>query len=172
MMNRVSKKVVASVLKDFFTADMAARIYHEICEASEKEAKDELGMKFGDWKRRFDDDFDVVWAADTGAGFGNAGDTPSGDIDDCRIVKIVTDGRKKVLHVWDDALRDLKDAKKPFLIKSEDGIEVRGSYASMSDAIYDAKSRGFEKFECFRWEGVSAKGKDMWAFAFRVGKED
>jgi len=171
-MNRVSKKVVASVLKDFFTADLACEVYYKICGESEKEAKAEIGMKFGDWVRRFDDDFDVVWAADTGAGFGSAGDSPSGDCDDCRIVKIVTDGKKKVLHIWDDAIRDLKDAKKPFLIRNEDGTEIRVSCVSLGDAISDAKDRGLKKFECFRWEGISVKGNDMWAFAFRIGKED
>jgi len=173
MMNRVSRKVVVDALKEFLTTDLALAIYDRIYDESEKEERGQLGMTYGEWKSRFDDDFEAVWAADT-PGFGAAGYSCCGDCDDCQIVQINTGRGKKILHLWDDAFGSLSEARKPFLIRNlgcGDIREVRGSYKSLGDAISDANDRGIKRFEVFRWGGISSGGNDTWALAFRVGKE-
>jgi len=173
MTNRVSRKVVVDALKEFLPTGVALQIYDRIYDETIKEAENQIGMTFGDWKSRFDDDFDAVWAADT-PGFGRAGGSCYGDCDGCRIVRITTGRKQKVLHLWDDVFGSIDSAKKPYLIRnmgSDEIRDIRGSYESLGDAIADAKEHGLKRFECFRWEGVSSTGDDMWAFAFRTGKE-
>ena len=161
---------MVEALKEFLPMDVAVKIYDRIYDEDIKEEEGQLGMTFGDWKSRFDDDFEAVWAADT-PGFGRAGNGCCGDCDDCRIVQIDRGRHQKTLYLWDDAFVSLAEAKKPFLIRNEDGTEIKALYVDIGDAISGAKERGFKKFEIFRWGGVFANRTDKWVFAFRIGEE-
>lgn len=109
-MNRVSKVSVETALERFLTDDLRAKIMEDIEYWDRREAETEVGMLYGDWARRFDEeDFDVVWAADSGAGFGEKGWTVYGDCDNMRIVKITKSGHKKTLHLWYDGRDDWRD---------------------------------------------------------------
>jgi len=104
MRNRVSKIQVLKILRKYLTEDMSNRLYWEIVDADENDRKNMIGMTMAEWKERFDDDFEVVWAADTNAGFGKAGDSVYGYHDDCVICRTCWDGHKYTLYVWCEAL--------------------------------------------------------------------
>lgn len=107
MNNRVSKPVVMEILKKYLDDQLAWKIFEDIEKADEKEAASEIGMTYGEWKERFDERLKaVVWAADTHAGFGKAGDPVYGNADDLKIVMIKTDYKGKTLCLWDDVLGD------------------------------------------------------------------
>jgi len=109
-MNRVSMVSVGEVLDRYLDADLFYRIMEDIEKASHEEEKAACGMLYGEWKNRFDDPHSVVWAADSGAGFGKKGWTVYGDCDDMRIVQIDThQNGEKTLHLWYNSRNDWKE---------------------------------------------------------------
>jgi len=100
MENRVSKVSVREVLREYLADELVDDILMDIEKKQIAERESEAGMTYGEWKSRFDDDVSLVWADDSGAGFGRKGDPVYGNCDDMRIVKIVTGAHKKVLHLW------------------------------------------------------------------------
>lgn len=105
MRNQVSKVQVREILRKYLADDLADRMFWEIVEADENDRNHMIGMTMGEWMERFDDDFEVLWAADTNAGFGKHGDTVYGNIDDCVIITTSWDGHKYTLLVWCDGLK-------------------------------------------------------------------
>ena len=108
---RVSKVSVMEVLRKYLSEELARDIMGDIEYAECEEMEAEIGMTYGEWKERFSDEHDVVWAKDSGAGFGRKGWTVYGDCDDMQIVQIDTVGpsRKKVLHLWYAGRKDWRD---------------------------------------------------------------
>lgn len=112
MANRVSWKVVEEILSRNLTSSTYWGILGELREADDEERAAEIGMTYGEWKKRFDDHLEgVVWAADTNAGFGHKGDPVYGNADDLKIVKIVTTARGKTLYLWEDILGDWREGE-------------------------------------------------------------
>lgn len=105
---RVSRKAVLDVLTDKLANALAYDIYNEICRIDEEDAMNMVGMTVEEWRDRFDDDCRIVWADDTRAGFGKAGDSVYGDCRDCVIVRISEQGAtcapRYTLHVWCEGL--------------------------------------------------------------------
>ena len=101
---RVSKVQVQKVLEKYFDDAMVMRVLGEICYADECDHRNMIGMTYGQWKERFDYDHDILWADDTNAGFGNAGDPVYGDCDDCVICRTEYDGKRYKLFVWCEPL--------------------------------------------------------------------
>ena len=81
------------------------KIFWEACDIDERDARDMVGMTYGEWAERFDDDREVVWADDTNAGFGRRGDSVYGNLDDCVICRVDYDGRRYKLWVWCEPLK-------------------------------------------------------------------
>ena len=173
MTNRVSKASVMVALDKFVDRTLLWKIMDEIENENEREEARVLNMTYGEWKERFDDDHKIVWAADTEAGMGNAGDSCYGDCDDCTIKMITRGNGELVLHLWDDRVSSYMMAKKPFKIKG-DGMELKRSYScgSYSYAVDDAFSKGFTKFSLFRWGGKRSDGEDIWDFVGKYEKKD
>lgn len=104
MRNQVSKFQVREILRKYLADDLANRMFWEIVDADENDRKNMIGMTMAEWMERFDDDFEVVWAADTNAGFGKRGDSVYGNIDDCVITSTRWNGHKYTLLVWCESL--------------------------------------------------------------------
>lgn len=101
---RVSKVAVLAKLKEYLADELATDIYWAICDADEKDRRDMIGMTCAEWSERFDDDWEIVWADDTHAGFGKRGDSVYGCINDCIICRTDYDGHRYKLWVWCEAL--------------------------------------------------------------------
>ena len=101
---RVSKPAVREILEKYLDDKLAEKIFWDIVEKDELDAKNVIGMTYKEWNERFDDDREVVWAADTKAGFGKKGDSVYGDLDDCIICCQESDGKRYKLWVWCEAL--------------------------------------------------------------------
>ena len=106
MENRVSKVSVEEVLRKYLADALVEDIMLDIENDQIRERSDEVGMLYGEWKSRFDDDVSLVWAADSGAGFGKKGWPVYGVCDDMRIVMISKEAHKKTLHLWYDGRND------------------------------------------------------------------
>ena len=104
MSNRVSRIQVRETLDKYLAKELADAMYLEICKADDYDRHHMIGMTCAEWKERFEDDFEVVWADDTNAGFGKRGDSVYGTIDDCVICRTDYDGRRYKLWVWCEAL--------------------------------------------------------------------
>ena len=104
MRNQVSKFQVREILRMYLDDELANKMFWEIVDADENDRKNMIGMTMAEWMERFDDDFEVVWAADTNAGFGKRGDSVYGTIDDCVIISTRWDGHRYTLLVWCDGL--------------------------------------------------------------------
>lgn len=105
---RVSKKAVCDVLSKYFSTTVVNGILDEICMQDDMDAASMVGMTVSEWMDRFDDCANIVWAADTGAGFGKKGDTVYGDLGDCVICGAVLDRHNGssvyTLYVWCEGL--------------------------------------------------------------------
>lgn len=108
MRNQVSKLEVREILHKYLDEKLANRIFWEIVDADEYDRKHMIGMTCGEWLERFDDDFRTVWADDTNAGFGKAGDSVYGNINDCIICRTSWDGHEYTLFVWCEPLHSEK----------------------------------------------------------------
>ena len=104
MANRVSKAQLMNVLHEYLEDGLANNIYYAICDADDYDRKHMIGMTVGEWKKRFDDDYELVWADDTNAGFGKQGDTVYGNSDYCVICRTDYDGKRFRLWVWRESL--------------------------------------------------------------------
>lgn len=175
MANRVSMVSVEETLKRYLADALVRDIMNDIANDALIEKGSEVGMTYGEWKTRFDDDFSIVWAADSLGGFGKAGWTVYGNADDLRIVKIVSNGSKKVLHLWDDSWGDWRKAKTRYKVVSggydyDTGrfeYERSGSYdldtfADLGDIAYND---GYRDYKIYRYDGTSTDGKDIWVLA-------
>ena len=101
---RVSKVAVLDTLKKYLADDLANDIFEEIVKTDETDYQSMIGMTMKEWNERFDDDHEVVWAEDTGAGFGKAGDPVYGNMDDCIICMTMRDMHRLALCVWCEGL--------------------------------------------------------------------
>jgi len=101
---RVSKVAVREQLEKYLDSKLAAKIFWEIVDADEADHKNMIGMTYGEWSERFDDDREVVWADDTNAGFGKRGDSVYGNLDNCIICMTQYDGHRYKLWVWCEPL--------------------------------------------------------------------
>lgn len=103
---RASRVVIRSVLDKYLDEKLAARIFWDICNQDDADRRNMIGMTWGEYKERFDDDEDVslVWADDTKAGFGRQGDSVYGNSDDCVICRVVRGSHYTKLYVWTDPL--------------------------------------------------------------------
>lgn len=99
-MNRVSKVVVQDVLDKYLDRSLVWKILEDIEAEDLKKQKSMCGMLYGEWKKHFDDEHSVVWAADSGAGFGRKGWTVYGDCDDMQIVQVDRCHDGLTLHLW------------------------------------------------------------------------
>lgn len=167
MGNRVSKVSVEEVLKRYLADALVKDLMIDIAKEQIKERSGEVGMTYGEWKSRFDDDFSIVWAADSLGGFGKAGWTVYGNADDLRIVKIVSNGGKKVLHLWDDSWGDWRKAKTRYKVVCGDNTEYSGSYDldTFADLGELAYNEGHRDYKVYRYDGTSTDGKDIWVLA-------
>ena len=109
MNNRVSKLTVMEALRKYMADDLAEYIFREVERLDEAEESAVIGMTFGEWRTRFDENCAVVWADDTKVGFGKKGDPVCGNIDDCVICSIVRSQGKLTLEVWCDGLTTDKE---------------------------------------------------------------
>lgn len=101
---RVSKVAVLEQLKKYLADELADDIFADIVKADENDHRNMIGMTYGEWADRFDDDRQLVWADDTHAGFGRRGDSVYGDNRDCVICMTEYDGRRYKLWVWCETL--------------------------------------------------------------------
>ena len=106
---RVSRKAVLDVLTDKLALALAYDLYDEICRIDDEDARNMVGMTVKEWRERFDNEYRIVWAADTCAGFGKAGDSVYGNPDDLVIVETDRQGGtwsapEYTLRVWSTAL--------------------------------------------------------------------
>ena len=106
--NRVSKIAVQDSLRKYLSDDLAAVILKDIIETDECDRENVVGMTFAEWNERFDDNFSLVWADDTRAGFGNAGQPVYGDPYDCVICKVSYTTGHCTLHVWCEGITSNK----------------------------------------------------------------
>lgn len=97
---RISKPVIREILDRYLDKTLAGKIFWEMVEQDAEDQKNMVGMTYGEWKERFDDDRQLVWADDTKAGFGKAGDPVYGDADDCVICRTMYDGKRYKLYLW------------------------------------------------------------------------
>ena len=105
MTNRINKIAIMETLKKYLDDQMAWKIFDDMEAAEERDQRNQVGMKYGEWKQKFDDDFELVWAADSHGGFGKKGWSVYGNADDLTIVRIDTHTNgKKTLHLWDTDL--------------------------------------------------------------------
>lgn len=104
MGNRVSKPAVQEILNKYLDEKLANKIFWAICDKDEEDQKNAVGMTVKEWKERNEHDYRIVWADDTGAGFGKRGDSVYGDSDNLIICCIERYGRELTLHVWGEAL--------------------------------------------------------------------
>lgn len=169
MENRVSKVSVREVVGKYLSDELLSRVMADIERAASLERAGQIGMTYGEWKERFDDNHSPRWAANT-QGFGKAGAAVGGDCDDCRIVSIVSDGETKVLLLWDDLMGVYDEAEKPYLIKPTDGmLRIIGDYRSLKDCAVDANEKfGLRAYDIFRWSGCRKNGEPLWALARKV----
>ena len=123
MRNQVSKVQVKEILRKYLTDDLANRMFWEIVDADETDRKNMIGMTMAEWMERFDDDFEVVWADDTNAGFGKRGDTVYGNLDDCVICRTDWDGHRYKLWVWCEPLH----SEAPWVVAGMKEYEKRHS---------------------------------------------
>ena len=111
-LNRMSKIVVMETLKKYLDNQLAWKIYEDIEKADQHDFENQVGMKYGEWKNKFDyENFDIVWAADSHGGFGKKGWTVYGNCDDLTIVRIDRRMDKLTLHLWDTDLWGWDDLK-------------------------------------------------------------
>ena len=119
--NRVSKIQVKEILGKYLENDLVNKIYWEIVGADENDMKNVIGMTVSEWRARFDDDFELVWADDTNAGFGKRGDSVYGNSDDCVICRSDYDGKRYKFWVWCEPLT----SETPFVIAAMKEHEKR-----------------------------------------------
>lgn len=114
MTNRINKTAIMETLKKYLDDELAEKIFYDMEEADLRDEKNQVGMKYGEWKEKFDDERELVWAADSHGGFGKKGWPVYGNADDLTIVRMDTNMHgKKTLHLWDTELwgwDDLKNA--------------------------------------------------------------
>ena len=104
MNNRVSKMTIIAALRKYLASDLADYIFREIERLDEVEENNVIGMTFGEWKERFDENCNIVWADDTKVGFGKKGDQVYGNADDCVICCLIRSMGKLTLEVWCEGL--------------------------------------------------------------------
>jgi hypothetical protein len=112
--NRISKTRIMETLKKYLDDQLAWKIYEDMENADNDDLRNQVGMKYGEWKNKIDcDDFSIVWAADSRGGFGKKGWPVYGDCDDLTIVRIDTGMHgKKTLHLWNTELWGWDDLRK------------------------------------------------------------
>lgn len=101
---RISKPAILEALNKYLEKDLANKIFYTACDIDEHDRKNMIGMTCKEWSERFDDDWEIVWADDTGAGFGKCGDSVYGNVDDCIICRTDYDGHRYRLWVWCESL--------------------------------------------------------------------
>lgn len=101
---RVSKVAVLDTLKKYLADELANDIFEEIVKIDENDYRSMIGMTIKEWNERFDEKHEVVWADDTCAGFGRAGDPVCGNMDDCVICMTMQDMNRLCLCVWCEGL--------------------------------------------------------------------
>lgn len=166
-MNRVSKVVVREALSRYLDNALIHRIMEDIEKESLLESKHECGMLYGEWKSRFEDSHEIVWAADSLGGFGRAGWSVCGDADNLRIVSIQTDRGNKVLLLWDDSWGDWRRAPTNYKVISRDRREIlTGVFVDWHQAAVEAFGKGERDFDVFKWCGKDHSG-DLYELAGR-----
>lgn len=167
MTNRVDITSLEEILRKHL-GDAAARIMDSV--VSKALDEDWVGMTYGEWKKTHDDEHHAVWMADMKYGF--AGNTVWGDVDDCRIVKVVSGGvdEIKVLHLWNDEWGDWKKARTRYMICWDDGGRVveswdRDDYKTINR---DALKAHNGSYRIYRFDGVAPCGDEMWVLDKRV----
>lgn len=112
MTNRINKTAIMETLKKYLDDQLAWKIFDDMEAAEERDQRNQVGMKYGEWKQKFDDDHELVWAADSHGGFGKKGWSVYGNADELTIVRMDTHmGGKKTLHLWDTDLWGWDDLK-------------------------------------------------------------
>lgn len=112
MGNNINKIAIMETLKKYLDNQLAWKIFDDMENKQEKDERNQAGMKYGEWKKKFDDSHTLVWAADSHGGFGKKGWSVYGNADDLTIVRIHTDHHgEKILELWDTDLWGWDDLK-------------------------------------------------------------
>ena len=110
--NRINTVAILDTLNKYLDTKLAWTIFDEMLEKHMEDVKNQVGMKYGEWKIKFGDEHTLVWAADSHGGFGKKGWSVYGDADDLTIVRIDTDHHGfKTLHLWNTDLWGWDDLK-------------------------------------------------------------
>ena len=107
---RVSKPAVEAVLEKYLDHALARKIFCDIVDSDEEDHRNMIGMTYVEWKERFDDDRQLVWADDT-PGFGKAGGSVYGNADNCIICCTRKDMHGYTLCLWEEVWA----SDKPFI---------------------------------------------------------
>lgn len=118
---RISKPAILEALNKYLEKDLANKIFYTACDIDEHDRKNMIGMTCKEWSERFDDDWEIVWADNTNAGFGKQGDSVYGNVDDLVICRTDYDGHRYRLWVWHEVL----DSSLPFIRAAMDTYHKR-----------------------------------------------
>ena len=60
MTNRINKTAIMETLKKYLDDQLAWKIFDDMEAAEERDQRNQVGMKYGEWKQKFDDDRELV----------------------------------------------------------------------------------------------------------------